>query len=187
MKQKSNKKQVKKIFCVGWCKTGTTSLHHALERLGFKTPESIGLEALELIENNKYEDLWEIIDEYDYFCDYPWFYKGLYEKLDRKYPDSLFILTTRDEKSWHASTKKWFKRGNKSEHPIIKSIYGGSIDSCVPLYKSHNNDVKEYFKEKEGRFLEFNVFKGDGWQKLCDFLHLNNPHRGEKFLWKNKQ
>ena len=180
-------KNNKKIFCLGWCKTGTTSLDHALTQLGFVGPESEGINALNLIEASNYDNLWKITDKYDYFCDYPWFYKRLYEKLDEKYPDSFFILTTRDTESWHVSTKKWFSRPGKSEHPIIKTIYGGSTKDCVPLYESHNSDVIDYFKGKGDRFLRFDVFNGDGWEKLCNFLGVDNPYPTEAFLWLNKQ
>ena len=61
----------RKIFCLGWCKTGTTSLDHSLRELGFSTPQSEGMNALEAIVEDRFDDLNKIIDKYDYFSDYP--------------------------------------------------------------------------------------------------------------------
>ena len=177
----------KKIFCLGWCKTGTTSLEHGLMKLGFKGPASEGPTALKYIEEEDYKKLHQIIDPYDYFCDYPWFYRDLYKVLDKRYPDSLFILTERETKSWHASNKKWFgnkKQPNRYNSPVIKAIYG-DLDSCVEKYEKHNAEVIEYFKGANN-FLLFCPTEGETWDKLCNFLQCENPHPGQEFLWINK-
>ena len=96
----------RKIFCIGWNKTATTSLEHALIRLKYEGPDKVGMELLKMIIKHtnpktgrfiqKHElkkNLDSVVNEYDYFIDYPWFYKNLYKFLDQCYPDSLFILT----------------------------------------------------------------------------------------------
>jgi len=178
----------KKIFGLGWCKTGTTSLEHGLIKLGYRGPESEGVNALNCIETGDRKGLDKIIQPYDYFCDYPWFYRDLYKYLDKAYPDSLFILTKRETKSWHASNKSWFgdpSRPNRYNSPVIKSIYG-DLEQCVERYEKHNSDVIEYFKDREN-FLLFCPTEGETWEKLCNFLGKENPHPGKEFLWSNKQ
>ena len=190
----------RKIFCLGWCKTGTTSLDHSLRELGFSTPRSEGMNALEAIVEDRFDDLNKIIDEYDYFSDYPWFYKNLYEYLDKVYPNSLFILTKRDESSWLKSNTRWFSAKKESElinlhgsnkypklnHPILKHIYG-EPNEWLYRYNKHNESVINYFKNRPKDFLLFDVFSGDGWDKLCNFLNVENPHPNGKFTWSNKQ
>ena len=185
-----------KIFCLGWCKTGTTSIEHGLIELNFKGPKSIGQPALECIENENYEAIHNMIEPYDYFCDYPWFYKDLYKYLDRRYPDSKFILPVRETKSWHKSTKAWFSddgskgRKNRYESPILKSIYG-DLEKCVERYERHNDEVQEHFKNRNQDFLLFSPTTGnETWQKFCDFLNVPSPYPDDvnkKFVHKNRQ
>lgn len=178
----------RKIFGLGWCKTGTTSLEHGLIKLGFTGPKSEGKNALKCIETKDYDGLDKIIQPYEYFCDYPWFYKDLYKHLDTKYPGSLFILTKRETSSWHRSNKSWFSdptKPNRYNSPVIKSIYG-DLDICVDRYEKHNSDVIEYFKDRDN-FLLFCPTEGETWDSLCNFLGCDNPHPGETFMWSNKQ
>ncbi len=178
----------KKIFGLGWCKTGTTSLERGLVELGYNGPVSEGVNALKCIEKEDYDGLHNIIEPYDYFCDYPWFYKDLYKYLDQRYPDSLFILTKRQTTSWHNSNKSWFgdsSRPNRYNSPVIKSIYG-DLESCVEKYEKHNSEVIEYFKDRDN-FLLFCPVEGETWDNLCNFLQCDNPHPGKEFLWENKQ
>ena len=178
----------KKIFGLGWCKTGTTSLEHGLIELGYHGPLSEGVNALRHIEAGDYESLHSIIEPYDYFCDYPWFYKDLYKFLDKRYPGSLFILTKRDTEKWHKSNRSWFgdpAMPNRYNSPVIKSIYG-DLDICVDRYEKHNSDVIQYFSGRDN-FLLFCPTEGETWDNLCNFLKCENPHPGEQFLWSNKQ
>ena len=177
----------KKIFCIGWSKTGTTSLEHALIKLGYKGPASVGLEVLDLLLKKEYEDIFKIIENYDYFIDYPWYYKDFYKILSKKYNDNaLFILTKRDSLSWIKSNNKWWNANDyRKNHVVLKEIYGNQ-DEWLKNYENHNAEVENFFKNNNN-FITFDAESGDSWNKLCDFLKIENTFGEKEFLWKNKQ
>lgn len=159
-----------KIFCIGFQKTGTTSLGRALEVLGYRvcgpigvTDPRIGRKALS----------WAVdkVPDYDAFQDNPW--PLLYQEMDRLYPGSKFILTTRKPRSWIKSMRKYF---GDYEAPAEMWIYGDGITpiknprKCLKRYKGHNKEVREYFKDRAGDFLEVDLGQGDAWETLCGFL-----------------
>ena len=89
------------IFGIGLSRTGTTSLHHALELLGYRSaPSSAALL------DDQYDRL---LDRYDAFTDNP--IPFMYRDLDARYPGSKFILTTRPLAGWLASMEWLFDEG----------------------------------------------------------------------------
>lgn len=79
-----------KIFCIGLPRTGTTSLCKFLNMIGLKT-KHLPFQ-LELNLNNLF------MNKYMGFGDSP--IPLIYKDLDRKFPNSKFILTTRSLDSW---------------------------------------------------------------------------------------
>ena len=107
----------------------------------------------------------------------------LYDKLDKAYPGSKFILTTRDDDKWLDSVRRhWnpnFNKFRKSwdhdpfSHFIHKEIYGQrgfDPDIFLARYRRHNAEVAEYFRSRPADLLTFNVDAGHGWTELCRFL-----------------
>jgi len=91
------KNDKKKIFCIGFPRTGTTTLSNALSKLGYMTrggPDHI----LDAFFNNDLESIYKFVDQNDAFQDNPWF--CLYKELDKRYPGSKFILTERESDKW---------------------------------------------------------------------------------------
>lgn len=107
-------------------------------------------------------------DDYDAFADYP--FDVNFATLDRQYPGSSFVLTERDYESWLGSRLRHF----------VRYGYGGTVpfseESDRKLYRSHAEGVKLYFG-KTARLLRFNMFEGDGWEKLCSFLGSDIPDK----------
>ena len=93
----------KKVFCVGFHKTGTSSIGTALEILGYQV-KGYDSSILPFIKNEEYRPVKSIISQYDAFQDNPW--PLIYEYLDQNYPDSKFILTIRDPENWYKSISK---------------------------------------------------------------------------------
>ena len=92
-----------KIFCIGYGKTGTTSLEKALMELGYVMGNQTGAELL--IDNWAHRDFKQIIDfceTADAFQDVPFCLDFTYQALDAAYSGSKFFLTMRD------SSKQWF-------------------------------------------------------------------------------
>lgn len=174
-----NRKSIKfrrepKIFCIGFHKTGTTSLRDALRILGYSVTGPNGNKDPD-IESNVMELISELVDQFDAFQDNPW--PILYKELDKKYPLSRFILTLRDEKSWMKSQLSHF---GSEETPMRRWIYGvgcpeGNEQVYTDRFRAHYREVIEYFEGRSDDLLVLNLAEGDGWQKLCPFLGKKIP------------
>jgi hypothetical protein len=92
--------------------------------------------------------------------------------MDKKYPNSKFILTIRDTERWLTSVVKHF---GKKETYMRKWIYGrgcplGNEQIYKKRYETHNKEVKEYFKSRPQDLLILDLSKGSAWNELCTFL-----------------
>lgn len=165
----------KKVFCVGFHKTGTTSLAHALKLLGYRVTGPNGVKDPD-IENNVFPMAYDLVEKYDAFQDNPW--PIIYKELDAKYPGSKFIMLLRNPESWIKSQVKHFGR---RETPMRKWIYGvgcpeGNEDIYLKRFEDHNREVLDYFMNRPQDFLIMNLAEGDGWEKLCPFLGSDIPN-----------
>ena len=90
-----------KVFCIGFQKTGTTSLADFLGSLGY---EIAGYEPFRDLSHrtvNKTQladRALQVIQDYDGAQDTPWYV--LYRELDEALPGSKFIHVVRDTDSW---------------------------------------------------------------------------------------
>lgn len=162
-----------KVFCIGFHKTGTTTMKVALDALGYRVTGPDGVSNPN-IESDVYDMARDLVSRFDAFQDNPW--PIIYKFLDTTYPGSKFILTTRDPQSWIESQKKHF---GTDETPMRKWIYGtGSPieneDIYIERYISHNSEVVKYFENRED-LLVMDLAQGDGWDKLCSFLDMDIP------------
>jgi len=166
-----------KLFCIGFHRTGTTSLAAALRQLGYDRLTGPNGVTNPNIKDVVYEMAFALVPQYDVFLDNPW--PIMYKELDAKYPGSKFILTLRSTESWIRSVVKYF--GN--EHtPMREWIYGpgcgcpkGKEAIYISRYERHNREVLEYFHDRADDFLVFRLTDGDGWEKLCPFLERPIP------------
>ena len=163
-----------KVFCIGFHKTGTTSLEVALSALGYRVTGPNGHLDPD-IEKNVLTMAFELVEQYDAFQDNPW--PILYKQLDARYPGSKFILTLRDSGSWIDSQVKFFGR---RETPMRRLIYGvgnpeGNEAVYVERFESHNREVQDHFRDRPDDLLVMDFANGDGWEKLCPFLGLAVP------------
>ena len=200
-----------KIFCIGYGKTGTTSLEKALMELGYVMGNQA--EAELLINNWAYRDFKQIIgfcETADAFQDVPFCLDFTYQALDAAYSGSKFILTIRDSsEQWFDSlvrfhTKKFSidKTAPPTEEDLKRATYryvGYAWKSFVymygpdslyerKLYKAHYErhiaSVKEYFRHRPGDLLVLNIGQKDTYGQPFEFLG-KEPVR-EKFPWENK-
>ena len=163
-----------KVFCIGFHKTGTTSMKLALEQLGYRVTGPNGARDPD-IEAKVVSMAYDLVEKFDAFQDNPW--PILYKELDVKFPGSKFVLTLRSSESWIKSQLKNF--GNR-ETPMRKWIYGvgcpeGNEDVYIKRFLRHYEEVREYFKGREDDILEIDLSQGDGWEKLCPFLGVDVP------------
>ena len=165
-----------KVFCIGFHKTGTSSLELALKKLGYRVTGSFGTKDPD-IADKVHEMAYAMVDKFDAFEDNPW--PILYKELDQRFPGSKFVMTRRPAEAWIRSMVKDFAL---TETPMRRWIYGegagcpeGNEDTYVARYERHNKEVLEYFANRPDDLLVFDLPKGDGWNKLCPFLGHDVP------------
>jgi hypothetical protein len=190
---------VRKVFGVGFSKTGTTSLERALERLGYnvcrgwwRTNHSFYLMALYV--NGDTEEILRMTAYWDAFADGPWGGTDLYLALYDRYPDARFLLTVRDADAWYRSFEsmitefdtdldtameayhaKYFGSAYFFRHLFGIEKLAGNREKILGQYRAHNEAARRFFAEKGAAFLELDVTAGDGWEKLCGFLECEVP------------
>jgi len=163
-----------KVFCIGFHKTGTTSLTAALTRLDYHVTGPNGIKDPD-IEKNVIDMAHQLVPKFDAFQDNPW--PVIYQELDQHYPNSKFILTLRDPDSWIKSQVKHF---GKEVTPMRQWIYGagcpeGNEEIYLNRFNQHYAEVHEYFKHRPDDLLIMDLRQGDGWGKLCSFLCKDAP------------
>jgi hypothetical protein len=176
-----------RIFGIGMHKTATTSLHTALQILGFKSghwQNAHWAKAIwrEMNQSGKSPTL----ERFYALSDLP--IPMMFKKLDAAYPGSKFILTTRDEWSWLTSVRKhWNPNINQHRaawdtdpfsHRVHAMLYGRrDFDPTTFLerYRRHNAEVLEHFKDRPGDLLVMPMDNGGSWPALCGFLGVPVP------------
>lgn len=158
-----------KLFCIGFHRTGSTSLHTALEALGYRVCGKVGTREPD-IALRVHEIASGLLDDYDAFEDNPW--PILYRELDEWCPGSRFILTIRPADAWVRSVVRFF--GTRTT-PMREWIYGtgspvGSEARYRERFERHNEDVLRYFRDRPDDLLVLRITEGDGWKELCAFL-----------------
>jgi hypothetical protein len=175
----------RKVFGVGLNKTGTTSLEAALNLLGIRTVHYPFKRATyDELTSGSYR--LSIMETFQAAVDTS--VAPFYPQLDREYPGSRFILTQRDPESWLRSIechwpvmREWCEREPQFGRftDFISAVVYGSIgfhrDRFLYAYKTHERNVREYFRDRPEDLLVIDICNGHGWEKLCPFLGLEIP------------
>lgn len=163
-----------KVFCVGFQKTGTTTMGEALTVLGYRVtgPDYARDPAIAA----KLERVTvRLSHEFDAFQDDPW--PLVYREMDRLHPGSKFILTVRDPHKWYASYLNHF--GGTERTAMHKMLYGpAAIDDpehYIGRLLRHVQEVGEYFRDRPQDLLVIDVTREPSWKPLCAFLDLPVP------------
>lgn len=176
-----------KIFCIGLNKTGTISLHHALELLGFRSLHWGGPETGRIIQATAAagRPLVADLDEYDAFSDLAILSKQ-FRLLDSQYPGSKFILSTRPIDGWLQSREAHVLRNQERARTgeYTGNFLEVDVDAWRTEFVDHHRKVEEYFAGREQDLLVFRITEGDGWEKLCPFLGVEIPN--EPFPWHHR-
>jgi hypothetical protein len=163
-----------KVFCIGFHKTGTTSLAVALRAMDYKVSGPDGVNDPE-IEQNVLPMAYSLVPQFDAFLDNPW--PIIFKELDAKYPGSKFILTVRNTDSWIKSLVRHF---GSQITPMRNWIYDvgcpvGNENIYIKRYEDHNEEVLHYFKDRPLDLLTMELNGGDGWEQICSFLGKKIP------------
>lgn len=163
-----------KVFCIGFHKTGTSSMRSALLQLGYSVTGPNGKDLPDIGERTD-EVIERLVPQYDAFQDNPW--PLLYRTLDERFPGSKFILTLRDREKWLRSLVDHF---GTRDTPMREWIYGvghpvGNEDIYRERYDRHNREVQEFFADRPDDLLVMELAAGHGWERLCPFLGCEQP------------
>ena len=176
---------ITKVFCIGFHKTGTTSLEMALKKLGYSVTGSFGTKDPD-IASKVHAMAYAMVEKFDAFEDNPW--PILYRELDERFPGSKFVMTRRPTENWIHSQVKDFAT---TETPMRRWIYGedagcpiGNEETYKARYERHNREVPEYFADRPDDLLIIDLPNDDGWSRLCPFLGHEIPN--EPFPHANK-
>lgn len=181
--------QMKKIFGVGWAKTGTTTLGSCFKILGY-THQSQKLALAHHLKTGNLSRIISLARQMDTFEDWPWLI--LYQELDKAFPGSKFVLTKRKSDRWISSYQNMLaSQGDASEelNEIRRTLYGLPFPNVtetqlIERYERHNSEVESYFSRRPNDLLVVNWEEGAGWVELCDFLGMDVPN--EPFPHANK-
>jgi tetratricopeptide (TPR) repeat protein len=185
-----------KVFGIGLSRTGTTSLAAALRILGLSTAHWGNPLTMEVIGEDDFH-------LFDAFLDTPVCVN--FERNYYTFPNSRFIYTIRNsvdwERSWTAYTRRrWllsdYREMAKAMEKPDQFQYGRcftDIHRCLyfnhgsyqDAFRAYDRRVRRFFADKPAeRFIEFDLFGEDGWEKLCTFLERDVP--AVTFPWNNR-
>ncbi len=185
------------VIGAGFGRTGTLSLKHALEQLGFAkchhmmevfaNPAQAG-QFLAAAQGREID--WEaLFDGYRAMVDWPGCH--FWTELMAQYPAAKVILSVRSPESWYASASETiFRAMNMSgsgpvppevatqramaREIVVNQTFGGRLDDrahCIRIYEEHVARVQR--EVPAGRLLVFEA--AQGWGPLCDFLGVPEP------------
>ena len=167
---------MKKIFCIGLPRTGSTSLHMALVMHGISSiHRPIGM-AYEMFQGCIPSSF---IDRYDAFSDLP--IPIYHRELKKEFPESLFILTERDESEWINSISTFLSsRSPPSNQTIIRDMLRLAMFGKISfeekrfkhVFRKHHEEVLESFSDTPNRLLRINLSDKNALAKLTNFLNL---------------
>lgn len=170
-----------KIVGVGMGKSGTSSLHEALNLLGFPSFHNarIAKEKIAQARRKGAPVLSEFAAEIRAFTDFPFAFRDVYSAIRQQYPGTRFIWTVRDKQSWVDSRLRQNQRYREYEYDRVHLPEKDELES---QWEQHMQRVPRDFAGYPF-FLEYDLCGGAGWPPLCEFLGVSEPI--ERFPWEN--
>ena len=184
-----------KVIGAGFGRTGTLSLKHALERLGFGPCYHMA----EVAAHPEHVDLWrrawrgedpwaEIFAGYAAAVDWPT--AAFWPRLMDHYPDAFVLLSLRDGEGWFKSAtdtifrsmREGLASGNATlqerllmaKEIIVDGTFDGDLadrDAAIAAFDANIASVRATVPR--ARLIEFDAH--DGWPPLCDALGVPVP------------
>ena len=168
-----------KVFVIGLSRTGTTSVHQALVKLGLE-----GIHWVNLLTGRLPGEV--DLQIFDAFSDIN--ISARFETLAECYPAARFVWTQRPLESWDRSVSTHYEQRNGVRSPgelsdrrhsghfegqsgeIHESLYTRH-SSWADAYRAFSARVERYFgAASNDRLLRLSVTDGEGWEPLCRFL-----------------
>jgi len=167
-----------RIFIIGFNRTGTRSLDNFFSKNGLTTIHWDQGRIARKIKKNHDRDI-PILKDYPdtlVFSDME-DYKRLnyahvtyFKDLYHQYPDSKFILNTRDIENWINSRNNHLKGWYVKELcKLIGTDKDGLNIRWRNDYYSHHKEVSDFFKDKPNKLVIFDI-ETDNIQKIINFI-----------------
>lgn len=177
-----------KVFCIGLSKTGTRSLHDALQILGLRsvhwggpdlqTAVQRGPEIRAAVERSLAagRPLLTDLEDAEAYSDIHALSIN-FDVLDRQYPGSKFILTVRELDDWLDSRRRHVEANQAMR---ARGEYAGTFLTIdVETWRSeaveHERRVRAHFAGRPDDLLVLDIAAGHGWERLCPFLGVAIP------------
>jgi hypothetical protein len=189
-----------KIFNIGLPKTGTTSLNQALHDLGFNSihnPKYFRQQAMEgryHFDNDDWQALTNfgehfypqldaaypnskfiltVRDENDWLASWQ-------RQVGSSTGDELPTrwIWTRPLRMWQRKLRRVLEADTRITHMHARidifGTYRFHAERCLYVYRLHRKNAEDYFKDRPQDFLIMDICGGDGWEKLCPFLEIED-------------
>jgi hypothetical protein len=113
--------------------------------------------------------------QYDAFIDWPISY--LYPYLDRRFPESKFILTVRDPTTRYRSARRHIKEDQARRDEGRSYAWTGIAPKKAFIREDarYTAAVMSYFEGRSKDLLVLRIGSGEGWGELCNFLGVRVP------------
>lgn len=167
-----------KVFCIGFHKTGTSTMAEVFRTLGYcwynkrQNPTLV-----QQLTQGDFSLAKELVATYDAWSDDPTAY--LYQHLDKWHPDSKFVLTIREPQQWITSMCNYFTNEDSVWRKFIydgQSVPKGNEDLYLNVYNDHCHQVQQYFKDRPHQLLVIDITKQPEWEPICSFLNRPVPN-----------
>jgi Sulfotransferase domain len=181
-----------RIFGIGLSRTGTRSLLLALQRLGLS---AVHYPFDSITERELFDEdgALTLLESHEAMLDLP--AASFFARLDRCYPGSRFILTTREREEWTDAVADHYeglvaewdaypRRFREFSERITARVYGSfppTRDGIAAAGDAHLRAVGEHFAGRPGDLLELDVCDGGGWEKLAGFLGIEGQDDAASF------
>ena len=151
-----------KVFCIGFYKTGTTTVGKSLEMLGYRNSSFDKKVWEKYYKKNEIVNILKFAAKFDSVDDLPWLKEDMIPVLDRVFPNSKFIYLFRDEESWQKSLYNFFYQ--------VTGIYP-NLEKHLQSFRKHKKFVLDYFRDRPAnQFIILDVRDKKGFKKLAEFL-----------------
>jgi len=167
-----------KVFCIGFMKTGTTTLGKSFEMLGYRNSSYNYTVYRDYYLKDKMDKVLDYTARYESFDDLPWSLESVIPIMDEKFPQSKFVYLQRDETSWKKSLENWSYYQTNTKKDLKRYLSN---------FRNHKAFVHSYFKDRSSEeFLTLDVQDGNGFKKLADFLGKNTDKNAFPHFNKSK-
>ena len=193
-----------KVFFIGFNKTATVSFHNLFKFSGYDSchnnlhGRNIALLMQDnLIANNSLLRSLEDKDCYSdmTYCDHNIYLEAnqYFKTLDKQYPNSYFVLQTRNVDDWIESRMNHAISYNPFSERAMSSLKLKNEDDLISCWKdireTHYKEVRAYFKDNK-RYTEFDI-DNDNISKLINHVkedyNLQEKHWGKYHITDKKR